>query len=205
MAGSTEQPLKGTAAQARRRALTEAAFDLIAERGVGGLRIRDVAAQVGVNNATLHYYFPTKEQLIAAVIEFVGHEFVTAHAPDYDPKVDDRSARSRLHRYFRDLAYQIETSPKRFLVVSELFLEQQRQRIFQQEYHNDIEWQTYLTAMLQEGVVAGEFRADLDLLPTVNTIIAFCKGLPLTATTTAQLEQTVAAFEHALLGAMTVT
>src|SRR5215472_3374095 len=54
----------------RRRALVAAAYGRIATDGFEGLRTRDVAADVGVNIATLHYYFPTKEALIRAVI---GH------------------------------------------------------------------------------------------------------------------------------------
>src|ERR687888_2343905 len=54
----------------RRRALVAAAYARIASDGFEGLRTRDVAADVGVNIATLHYYFPTKEALIRAVI---GH------------------------------------------------------------------------------------------------------------------------------------
>jgi AcrR family transcriptional regulator len=45
-----------------------AAFQRIATGGFEGLRTRDVAADVGVNIATLHYYFPTKEALIRSVI-----------------------------------------------------------------------------------------------------------------------------------------
>jgi len=54
----------------RRQALIAAAYQRIANDGFEGLRTRDVAADVGVNIATLHYYFPTKEALICGVI---GH------------------------------------------------------------------------------------------------------------------------------------
>src|SRR5215471_14490511 len=54
----------------RRRSLIEAAYRIIAEQGLKGLRTRDVAAQVGLTHATLHYYFPTKEALIQAVIDY---------------------------------------------------------------------------------------------------------------------------------------
>ena len=50
--------------ESRRHDLVQAAFRGIAERGFEGLRTRDVAADAGVNIATLHYYFPTKEALI---------------------------------------------------------------------------------------------------------------------------------------------
>src|SRR6266496_4069965 len=65
----------------RRQALVQAAFDAIAERGFEGLRTRDVAAQVGVNIATLHYYFPTKEALIRGVVELSQQRFRSTLAP----------------------------------------------------------------------------------------------------------------------------
>src|SRR2546428_1844994 len=60
----------------RRRALVAAAYRRIASDGFEGLRTRDVAADVGVNIATLHYYFPTKEALIRSVIGHAMQRFV---------------------------------------------------------------------------------------------------------------------------------
>ena len=54
----------------RQKALVQAAFNQIAERGFEGLRTREVAAGVGLNIATLHYYFPTKESLIRGVVAY---------------------------------------------------------------------------------------------------------------------------------------
>lgn len=56
----------------QRRSLIEAAYRIIAEQGLKGLRTRTVAAQVGLTHATLHYYFPTKETLIQAVIDYAA-------------------------------------------------------------------------------------------------------------------------------------
>src|SRR3979409_62859 len=52
----------------RRGALVSAAYNQLAQRGFEGLRTREVAAEAGVNIATLHYYFPSKEILIGAVL-----------------------------------------------------------------------------------------------------------------------------------------
>ena len=60
----------------RRRALVFAAYRRIATDGFEGLRTRDVAADVGVNIATLHYYFPTKEALIRSVIGHAMERFI---------------------------------------------------------------------------------------------------------------------------------
>src|ERR687886_1820791 len=60
----------------RRRALVAAAYRRIATDGFEGLRTRDIASDVGVNIATLHYYFPTKEALIRSVVGYAMQRFV---------------------------------------------------------------------------------------------------------------------------------
>src|SRR5437667_12842488 len=67
--------------EGREQALVQAAFNLIAERGFEGLRTREVAAEVGLNIATLHYYFPTKEALIRGVIAHAMERFRSTLAP----------------------------------------------------------------------------------------------------------------------------
>ena len=57
--------------EAQRQALARAAYQIIAESGFEGLRTRDVAERVGVNIATLHYYFSTKEDLVRGVMQLL--------------------------------------------------------------------------------------------------------------------------------------
>src|SRR3954469_18553555 len=63
------------------RELVLAAYQLIAESGLEDLRTRDIAAKVGINISTLHYYFETKEELIAAVVDHMTELFRTLRAP----------------------------------------------------------------------------------------------------------------------------
>ena len=50
-----------------REAILEAARKAAQSHGYGGLNFRDLAAQVGVKSASVHYHFPTKADLGAAV------------------------------------------------------------------------------------------------------------------------------------------
>lgn len=184
----------------RRRALIEAAYHLIAERGIGGLRIRDVAAEVGVNNATLHYYFPTKESLILGVVQTLGHQFATTHEADDEGNVERKAETSgeRMQGYFRDLAYQLHTTPERFVVMNELYLYAPRDPEIAQALDGDVGWLQYLKDILSEGVRTGEFRVDLNVEHTALAIIAFCKGIPLLIhTSKGDVDATVAQFERA--------
>lgn len=74
-----------------RQALIDAAVELIEERGVSALTLREVARRVGVTHAAPQRHFPDRAALVAAVAEqgFRGlrahMEAVRASAPGKDP------------------------------------------------------------------------------------------------------------------------
>src|SRR5918911_1825327 len=86
----------------RRRALVDAAFRRLARDGFEGLRTRDVAADVGINIATLHYYFPTKEALVRAVIGQAMQRFIRTMPGDGSPVEQLRAHLRALARLLRE-------------------------------------------------------------------------------------------------------
>lgn len=58
-----------------RRRILDAAVQLLGERGYAGLRTADVAAQAGVSKGAQTHHFPSKDDLVVAVVE---HVFVRA-------------------------------------------------------------------------------------------------------------------------------
>jgi len=89
MSPERRAPYRAGNRENRRQALVEAALDEIAERGFEGLRTREVAAHVGLNVATLHYYFPTKEALIRGVLDEAMRRFLDALG-ELRPRVIER-------------------------------------------------------------------------------------------------------------------
>lgn len=59
-----------------RGAVVDAALRLFAERGYGGTSVRDIAAAVGVQPASLYAHFPSKEHVLAAICQMGHQEFV---------------------------------------------------------------------------------------------------------------------------------
>ncbi|TFZ03483.1 TetR/AcrR family transcriptional regulator [Ramlibacter rhizophilus] len=49
--------------------ILEAAFQRLAREGYGGLSIREIAKDAGVNHALVNYHFKSKEQLVIAVLD----------------------------------------------------------------------------------------------------------------------------------------
>jgi AcrR family transcriptional regulator len=54
--------------EARPGELLEAALDLFVEKGFAATRVEEVAARAGVSKGTLFLYFPSKEELLKAVV-----------------------------------------------------------------------------------------------------------------------------------------
>ena len=54
---------------ARRQKILDTTVALLGEVGYYGLSMRDIARRVGISHPGVIYHFPTKEALLAAVIE----------------------------------------------------------------------------------------------------------------------------------------
>jgi AcrR family transcriptional regulator len=155
----------------RQEALVKAAYDLLAERGFEGLRTRDIAAKVGVNIATLHYYFPTKEKLIGGVVGYAMERFRTTLQPAGSPGEQVRAHFAGIRRLAR-------TEPELFVVMGELAMRGRRDRAIAAIVRDvDKTWQKVLSALLRqaarEGAIASGAKAD-DL---AALIVATLKGL----------------------------
>jgi len=52
-----------------REQIIDKAFQLLLQRGVNGFSYRDISEPLGVKNAAIHYHFPSKMDLVKALIE----------------------------------------------------------------------------------------------------------------------------------------
>jgi AcrR family transcriptional regulator len=163
--------------EAQRQALVRAAYQIIAESGFEGLRTRDVAARAGVNIATLHYYFATKEDLIRGVVELLQEEFAAYRAPG-QPPLEEMSPREGLRSELEDVRSQIKTRRDTYIVLFELYMRSLRDpQISGMLRGMDAGWREHLESLLSAGVRAGEFPPDLDIHITSAVLIAFSKGI----------------------------
>jgi AcrR family transcriptional regulator len=140
----------------RRQALVQAAFNEIAERGFEGLRTREVAAGVGLNIATLHYYFPTKEALIRGVVAHAMNRFRSTLAPHGSPA-------DQLRNHLRAVRKLLRDEPEIGAVMGELALRSARDpslaRIMREM--NDA-WQRTLRGLLRRAAREGYLNQELD-------------------------------------------
>ena len=155
----------------RRQALVLAAYARIAGQGFEGLRTRDVAAEVGVNIATLHYYFPTKEALIRGVVGHAMGRFRTAFAPGSKPG-------EQLAAQFQGIRRLAKNEPELFAVMGELALRSPRDPAIAAIFKDTIEaWHSTLRTLVSHAQTEGFVDKKLDPDTVASLVIATLNGL----------------------------
>jgi AcrR family transcriptional regulator len=183
IAVATLAPAKPAVADERRLSLVRAAYDIIAAEGFERLRTRDVADRVGINVGTLHYYFPTKETLIAGVAHYLASQFQTVRAPGTTPS--GGSALDRLRQEFVNHDFYQDSRPEMITVMQELNLRGQRDAAIR-EIMEPLKqaWRANMAALVADGIRDGTMRSDIDDKDAASFIVMALWGtgtLPLEA------------------------
>jgi AcrR family transcriptional regulator len=158
----------------RRRApeIIEAAARVFAERGFHGATTQDIADVLGIRQASLYYYFSSKEAALELVcLKGVEGFFDAAKAIAARPE----SARERL-----SLLIQSHLSPlidrgdfvKVFLNERQHLPTESRRRIGR--WSRGLE--RIFEEVIREGIGRGEFRADLDPRLATLAILGMCNA-----------------------------
>ena len=144
----------------RRSAIAQAARAIIVEKGLEGLRTRDIAARVGINIATLHYHVPSKEALVALVAESIRHDF-KAQALRHSRL--GKSGLEQLHLEFDDFRETVADMPDLIIILTELVERSRRDATVAQIMlpMRDF-WRNQFAEIFRLGMSDGSFRPDLD-------------------------------------------
>jgi AcrR family transcriptional regulator len=153
-------PPRRAATDDRRAEIAAAARSLIVEKGVEGLRTRDIAERVGINVATLHYHVPTKEALLELVAEAMRQDFMQQTV---DRPRAHLSAKERMDLEFVDFRDMLASQSETMLCLSELMERARRdEKIAGAIRPLQRKWREIVTDLLSEGVSDGVYRPDMD-------------------------------------------
>ena len=137
----------------RKSELVEIAYRLIAQNGLEGFRIRQVAAEAGIDNGTLHYHFSSKEALILGVVDYLMEDL--------------KDNRLRLRR-----------TPEQFIVLSDLAVRSWRDPVVAQIFRKlDDGWHAHLVALLERGIQQGIFRDNLNVPLCARAMMVALRGI----------------------------
>jgi AcrR family transcriptional regulator len=157
----------------RRSELVIAAYQLIAEQGLEKLRTRDIAAKVGINISTLHYYFGTKEDLIAAVVDHMTELFRTIRAP----LAPNATALEELRHQFTTQLYRRRVEPALEVVVQEMMLRARRdEKVRARLEIMLLGWNGYVESVIARGVRDGDFARHIDPKLAAAVVTSYSMG-----------------------------
>jgi AcrR family transcriptional regulator len=173
-----ERPTHRESGEDRRAAIAEAARTLIVEKGLEGLRTRDIADRVGINIATLHYHVPSKEALVALVTETMKLEF---QAQSRSRPRAHLSPADQLEHEFDDFRELLTERSELLALMNELIERGRRDPVVDAAMRPLLcVWREMLSGILAAGRDDGSFRADMDpgyaALMLIGAMIGFCRN-----------------------------
>jgi AcrR family transcriptional regulator len=153
--------------------IVSAAFAAVATEGFEGLRTRDIASAVNINPATLHHYFPTKEDLVAGVAQRLAQLLALERARP----VSGTSALVELRRQFAYVRFYQEQRPDFIAVYRELAVRAIRDDAARAAVEGiETQWRHDLEALLKRGVSEGAFRGDIVPSVAATALVAAVWG-----------------------------
>jgi AcrR family transcriptional regulator len=159
----------------RRRLIVEAAFKAIATTGFEGLRTRDIATRVGINSATLHHHFRTKQDLVDAVANRLEERLRCEKSDPASPPVSP--ALAVIEAQFADVVRYQKMNPDILAVYRELVTRAPRDaavRTLVERLHDG--WRVGIVSALKSGQSDGTFRRDIDPEAAAGLILSTVWG-----------------------------
>jgi AcrR family transcriptional regulator len=170
---------EGTGERSARDRILQAAVELIAERGIGGARIAQIAKAAGVSTALVHYHFRTREVLLAETLDYAFDVASAVHLRPAGENGANDSAARRLADVVEQSLPSTDPARREWQLWAELWLGAARdpglRPIAAQMYAR---YRTWIAAAVAEGVAAGEF-APVDPVKTADLAMAVIDGLGL--------------------------
>ncbi len=149
----------------RPQEITEAAFEVFAEKGYARARVQEVAARAGVSKGLLYLYFETKQALFKAVIRSVVIRRIDALLAAVDKT--ELSSEAFMRGPLVDFMKTLPGSP--VAVVIRLLIAEGQQHPDLVDYYWDnvvAKGLAAITTLVERGVERGEFRdTDITRLP----------------------------------------
>jgi AcrR family transcriptional regulator len=172
---SSSAPKSGRPPKVAVSEIIDVAVELFGTRGVKGTSIAAVAERLGLTDAGVHHYFPTKRALVDAVIERalalqVG-QMKTIVAPGGLAAIGG----------FREWGAIVEETPE--LVALQIILSSDailtNSIVREQIVHRYAVVHDLAAGLIREGIERGEIRQDIDADWEASALIAYLDGIRL--------------------------
>ena len=140
----------------RKRQITRAAYEIIAEKGYNNFTMMDIAKRAGVSSGLIHHYFKDKENMLVTLLREMQQNIRQSLEQSIGPIADPREKLE----IFMEQAFGLVENEKEYIYVTFDFLTQikfneRMQRILSKLYRG---YRETIVMILREGKAKGIFN-----------------------------------------------
>jgi len=160
----------------RKRQITGAAYEIIAEKGYYNFTMMDIAKRAGVSSGLIHHYFKDKENMLVTLLR----EMQQSVRISTEKAIEEVPGPKEKLEVFMDRAFDLAEAQREYLYVTYDFLTQikfneRMQRIMSKLYRG---YRETMVEILREGKGKGIFK-DVDEHYTASLFISIMLGIEL--------------------------
>jgi AcrR family transcriptional regulator len=163
--------------QARRRAMLQAAAELITERGFGETRIADVAKRAGTSTGLVIYYFGTRDKLLVDALRFSEEAFYSQAAGLLEQTSGIAQRLSAIVEWSCVPQLDGEVTGAWGLWLDVWATAFRHSEVAEGRLEQDHKWRELIERILREAIDAGEITLDVDARRFVLTFTTLLDGL----------------------------
>ncbi|MDQ2074315.1 TetR family transcriptional regulator C-terminal domain-containing protein [Haloarcula sp. NS06] len=180
--------------------IMQATYRALREHGYADLTIKRIADEYGKSTAAVHYYYDTKDDLLAAFLDYLLERFV-----DSIHDVETTDPEARLDLLLDELLVKPQENPDLSVALLEMRSQAPYKEAFSDRFHQNDEYIRYiLKAVINHGIDEGVFN-DVDAEHVTRSLLTIIDGARTRAVMlddTAELEtarQTASEYADAML------
>ncbi|MGD9894698.1 MAG: TetR/AcrR family transcriptional regulator, partial [Dehalococcoidia bacterium] len=167
---------------ARREAIRDAAVRLFVQKGVEGARMEEIAAAAGLSAGAIYRYFPSKEHLLLATLNFCIEQNIALFDTD---GLETASPLAVLNLTARQVWDRLGTSAERDMTMLRLesaLVAARYGGTFAAERHEMlVQIVSFIESLLREAQQTGEIDSAVDAHNLATTLVGAWIGLDLLA------------------------
>jgi len=152
-------------------AIMEATYRALREHGYADLTIQRIADEYGKSTAAVHYYYDTKDELLAAFLDYLLERFV-----DSIHDVETTDPEERLELLLDELLIKPQENPDLSVALLEMRSQAPYKEAFSERFKQNDEYIRYmLKAVVNHGIDEGVFN-DVDADHVTRSLMTIVDG-----------------------------
>lgn len=151
---------KRFSAKERRKQILRSAVRIFAQSNYRATRVADIASEIGISEATIYKYFPSKKAIFLEILTYMSERIIILWEREYEREQDALTAlRAMGKTYYERMIKHPEELKVHFQAVSEVNDSDIAERL---RYDHE-RYVQFITKVLEKGVRQGTVRTDRDI------------------------------------------